>query len=202
MRRYLMPEDESGNITITFVILILIISVLLVGVLDFGGALTRHTVMQDKLEVAVDNSSKTSSTSMYVKNQTNPEREIATEVVKSLRANGCDDKVDVWVKEASQSQVGDAASRVIGVWVEVSGTYHPMTAGNVIGDMEVKNADGFYLTPYSADSAWRPGNEQNREGRYTAESGTSTITYTHATVPDQVNEQITKGIQSLSGNDA
>lgn len=189
------PADESGNITVTFVLMSVMIACLFAAVLDLGLAYTQHTAQENDLAVALD-TTKTSASGLLIKNSTWPEKEIANEIVTSLRQNGNNDAVTVWVKEASALQVGNPARRAIGVYVEVSGSYKPMSAGNLIGTLEISSAGGHYLIPYSADTAWRPST--SRAGSYSAASNSSSISYSNRAVPSQVNDYINAALQEIN----
>lgn len=190
-----LTDDESGNITVAFVAMTLIIAVLFAAVMDFGMAFAQHNEQENDLAIALD-ATKTSASGLLVKNSDWPEKQIATEIVTSLRTNGCNDAVSVWVKEAPASQVNNSARRAIAVYVEVTGSYSPISAGNVIGQIGVASNDGCYLVPYSADTAWRPAT--SRAGCYKALANGSNITYENKSVPSQVNDLISAAIEEIN----
>lgn len=194
------PADESGNITVASVFMAVVIAFALAAVLDFGCAFAQHAKQEAALAVALDSTS-TSATGLMVKNSDSPERDLAFQVVTALRRNGCGDAVTVYVKEATAKQVGDDSHRALAVYVEVSGTYHPMSAGKLIGDMEVASSDGCYLVPYSADAAWRPSPWPCKA---TSEA-TSDPSFIHcscqstASMPEQVDNLLSAAIEDIKG---
>lgn len=191
--------DESGNVTMMFLAFAMAFMLLLVAVIDFGTAYTQHNIQKDKLAIACDNSSKTTSRGFLVKNSEWPEQEVAKEVISNLRANGCNEAVKVWVREADAGEVGATDSRALGVYVEVIGKFTPITGGSVVGELDITSTDGFYLVPYSSHTIWRPA--KSRPGCYKSDSGSSNITYEEGGVPEQVNEQVRAAIRYIATAD-
>lgn len=166
--------DESGNITIAFVFFMVIICTLLVGIFDLSGALATRSSMENDLAAAIDET-KTSSNALIVKNSDDPGKTIAEQVVKSIRQNGSNGKVSVWVSEADSSKVPEDM-RAIAVWVMLEGSYEPMTMGKLLDEIGLAAVDGCYLIPYSANKAWRPATS-NLTGAYVAEADSSSVTF-------------------------
>lgn len=190
----LQPTDERGDVMVASVIMMLLAAIILLGILDLGMAFAQHNAQENDLAVALD-TTKTSSSGLLMKNSDWPEKQIATEIVTSLRENGCSDAVAVWVKEATASQVGNSTRRAIAVYVEVSGSYTPTLAGNIIGQIGIKSGDGCYLIPYSGDTAWRPAT--SRAGCYKALANSSTIAYESKTVPSQADDLLSAAIEEI-----
>lgn len=190
----LMPTDEHGDIMVASAIMMFLVAIILLGILDFGMAFAQHNAQENDLAVALD-TTKTSSSGLLMKNSDWPEKQIATEIVTSLRENGCSDAVSVWVKEAPASQVDDSTRRAIAVYIEVSGSYTPALTGNVIGQIGIKSSDGCYLIPYSGNTAWRPAT--SRAGCYKALANSSNITYESRAVPSQVDDLISKAVEEI-----
>lgn len=185
------PSDESGNITIAFVFFMIIICTLLVGVFDLSGALATRSSMENDLAAAIDET-KTSSNALIVKNSDDPGKSIAEQVVKSVRQNGSNGKVSVWVAEADSSKVPEDM-RAIAVWVMLEGSYEPMTMGKLLDKIDLAAVDGCYLIPYSANKAWRPATS-NLVGAYVADADFSSVSF-NASSASEVPEALANQLQ-------
>lgn len=186
-------RDESGNITIAFAILMTMLLVLFVGVADLGGAWATRSAMENDLAAAMDQR-KTTSEGLVTKNVTG-DRFVARSIVESLRRDGFDGKVTVWVAEAEAGSV-PSDRRAIGVWAWTETTYEPMTLGRLMGEVGLAAQEGCHLVPYSAGTAWRP-NDQERFTKLVAEAGSSTLSLTSASAdlaPQQVKEELAKAV--------
>lgn len=189
--------DESGGITIVFAALITLLLVLFVGVMDLGGAWATRSAMENDLAAAMDQR-KTTAEGLVTKNVSG-DRFVAEGVVESLRRDGFDGKVTIWVAEAKASDV-PSDRRAIGVWAWTSTTYEPMTMGKLMGRVDLAAQEGCHLVPYSAGTAWRQ-NGQERVTRLVAEAGSSTLSETREsmdTAPQQVRDELAKAVAEAS----
>lgn len=188
---------ESGNITIAFAILMTILLMLFVGVADLGGAWATRSAMENDLAAAMDQR-KTTAEGLVTKNVSG-DWFVAEGIVESLRRDGFDGKVTIWVAEAKAGSV-PADRRAIGVWAWTSTTYEPMTLGRLMGEIDLAAQDGCHLVPYSAGTAWRQ-NGQERVTKLVAEAGSSTLVETGAsmdTAPQQVRAELAKAVNEAS----
>ncbi len=182
--------DEAGNITIGFLACVLLVSVMLVGVIDLGGAFATRSNMENDLAVAVD-STKASGSGLVTKNADDPGKAIAEQVVSSLRQNGTKGRVCVWVEEAPASAVPQTM-RAIGVYVTLEGKYVPMTLGKLLNEISLGCENGCSVVPYSIEKAWRPATDVC--GVYVAEEGASDVVFTSHTT-DEVPAALTERVQ-------
>ncbi len=204
------PTDEGGNITITAVLMCLLACFLLVGVADLACAMSRHSVQENAARLACD-SLEVGDYSLVVKNSDNPEEKIAQYIASSIvRSEAAEnkaptsanfwqagstvddtytdsskfhyDEITVWVKEADAKDVGDETRRAIAVYVQVKGSYSPMSLGITGSAFDITSTAGCYLIPYSGTTAWRPET-----------SATGSYTYKDYTLRQLLNEEKTYG---------
>lgn len=196
MRRKLNP-DESGNITLASLFMMMILVVFMVGMIDLGLAWAKANQQEDLVAVACDEA-KTSSTALVIKNDSWPEQLLSQQVCKSLRTNGWTGEITVYVEELPKSTSGLPSSRrVMAACVEVDGDYRAMTAGL---DIKLPVTESFYLVPYSPSEAWRPAT--SRTGKYTLAANTSAayrsnVKYTaqsHYQMPQKLKDSLDAGL--------
>lgn len=194
MRR---SPDESGNITLASLSMMMILVVFMVGMVDLGLAWAKANQQEDLVAIACDES-KTSSTALVVKNDNWPEQLMAQQICKSLRSNGWAGQVTVYAEELPSSTQGLLPSRrVLAACVEIDGGYKAITAGL---DIPLPTSESLYLVPYSPSEAWRPATR--RTGKYTLEANTSAahrsnIKYTeqsHYQMPQKLKDSLDAGL--------
>lgn len=192
-----MGKDESGNITIAFAVLVSLLLMLFVGVMDLGGAWATRSAMENDLAAAMDQR-KTTSEGLVTKNVSG-DWFVAEGIVDSLRRDGFDGQVTIWVAEAAAADV-PSDRRAIGVWAWTSTTYEPMTLGRLMGEVGLAAEEGCHLVPYSAGTAWRQDGRE-RVTRLVAEAGSSTLSETRedmSAAPRQLRDELAAAVAEAS----
>lgn len=192
------PASERGET----LILCISIAFVLLACLTIGFDLPRAIaakIDQERALALARQAEMTPAVGAIAKNSRDPGAVIAAELVRSLRAQGCSDRIEVWFHELPADEL-PAGKRVYGCEVALRTDLDPVFA-RVLGVTDANVASSIVLLsmPYAETTAWRPADV--RTGVYTAQSAGKSLTFetkTYAELPGPLRAELAQGARQAN----
>lgn len=183
------PREERGSVSPLGVALVFALLAALAFTVDLSAAMAQAARQNEYVQTARETVEETGN-GFLIKNAEDPFKELSQQVVDSLRKQGYDGSVFVFMTEAPQGYSPAAGKslpddrRVIGYTVVLSGNKAPSVFSKLMGKngQDVKTDKTMTTVLYSSGTCWRPAGEIDYlyNGIYqslaVAPAGKSTIT--------------------------
>lgn len=175
------PECERGE-TLIFCIALMIVFIAFLAIgFDLPRAIMAKTEQESALNLARQ-AEISPAIGIVAKNSDDPGQRIAAELVRSMRAGGYTDKVEVWFYEVPAAEL-PKTKRVYGYEVILESDLDPFFA-RVFGATNIHVASSLVSlsAPYADVAVWRPASV--RSGVYSAQADRATINFSSKTLAD------------------
>lgn len=146
-----VPRTDSGNITVTTVMVVIPLALLIVLALSAGAAYARWATLSSSLAAARE-TTMTAGFQMMLKSSSEPGRLIASKLASELRQAGVDDELTVWFAESQSASLGDT-TRALAYYAILKTTYGE---GTLFGAIEIPCATTASIVPYAATRVYKP----------------------------------------------
>lgn len=192
------PTRERGETLILCIAIVIVLFAFLAVGFDLPRAIAAKTEQESALNLA-RGAEMTPAIGVIAKNSDDPGALVAAELVRSLRAGGYEDRIEVWFHEVPASEL-PANRRVFGYEVVLRSDLDPVFA-RVLGatDMHVASSLVSLSMPYAETATWRPTNA--RTGVYAAQSGSASITFqtkTYGDLPSALRRELAQGTEQAN----
>lgn len=183
-------RDERGSAAPLVAALCLLLAFFCAVAVDLSGAFLVRESLANDLAAAKDEASAPQN-SIAMKNAEDPGAEIAATLARSLRSNGYQGEIEVWVCEAPASEVPERR-RALAWGAQISTSYETYFARAVgVGDIDVATSICASAVPYSSGRAWRPA-QTGLGGKYEFAAGSSPedFSFSKATSESQLPKEV------------
>lgn len=154
-------QPDRGSVAPAAAVLSLVMVVMLALAVDLAVAYGVSVRSASNVAIA-EEEAVAGGSGFALKNSDDPGRDIAIQIMKSIRSQGSAAAVTVWFWEAPAGYFGSggalpAGRRLMVVGVEAVEEYEPVSARAFgAGPWSVAAGGTFSIAPYSEDEAWRP----------------------------------------------
>lgn len=198
MRAPSNPTRERGETLILCIAIVLVLLAFLAIGFDLPRAVAAKTEQESALNLARE-AETAPAIGIVAKNSDDPGALVAAELVRSLRAGGYEDRIEVWFHEVPAADLPENR-RVFGYEAVLRTDLDPVFA-RVLGatDMHVASSLVSLSMPYSETATWRPTNA--RTGVYTAQSGSESIAFqtkTYSDLPSALRRELAQGTEQAN----
>lgn len=192
------PMKERGETLILCIALVVVFLAFLAVGFDLPRAITAKTEQESALNLARE-AETAPAIGIVAKNSDDPGALIAAELVRSLRAGGYADRIEVWYTEVPASEL-PANRRVFGYQLILESDLDPIFA-KVVGASNVRVASSLVSLsmPYAETSVWRPA--AARTGVYTAQADSASIAFASKSrndLPSALRSELAQGTQKAN----
>lgn len=162
-RRLESEGAEKGNILITFLFILLVLVLAIGMALEFGTAYGVQTMRDNDVAIARE-TTLGSGFGLQLKSSDDPAQDLAYEIHKSLRENGCGGEVKLYFYEVGPTGSFDTkslddrdATRAMAYVAELNSTYSPAVfAQAYFGTLKLCSRTYCTLTPYAPLKTYKP----------------------------------------------
>lgn len=192
------PTRERGETLILCIAIVIVLFAFLAVGFDLPRAIAAKTEQESALNLARE-AEMTPAIGVIAKNSDDPGALVAAELVRSLRAGGYEDRIEVWFHEVPAADLPENR-RVFGYEVILVSDLDPVFA-RVLGatDMHVASSLVSLSMPYAETATWRPTNA--RTGVYAVQSGSTSITFqtkTYSDLPSALRRELSQGTEQAN----
>lgn len=192
------PTKERGETLILCIALVVVFLAFLAVGFDLPRAIAAKTEQESALDLARE-AEMAPAIGIVAKNSDDPGALIAAELVRSLRAGGYADRIEVWFTEVPASEL-PANRRVFGYQLILESDLDPVFA-KVVGASNVHVASSLVSLsmPYAETSVWRPA--AARTGVYTARADSASIAFASKSpndLPSALRSELAQGTQTAN----
>lgn len=192
------PMRERGETLILCIAIVLALLAFLAMGFDLPRAIAAKTEQESALALARE-AEMTPAIGIVAKNSDDPGALIAAELVRSLRAGGYGDHIEVWFHEVPANELPQN-KRVFGYEVILKTSLDPVFA-RVLGatDMHVASSLVSLSMPYAETTTWRPANA--RTGVYFAQKNSESIAFatrTYGDLPSALRGELAQGAEQAN----
>lgn len=192
------PTRERGETLILCIAIVLVLLAFLAIGFDLPRAIAAKTEQESAMNLARE-AEMAPAIGIVAKNSDDPGALVAAELVRSLRAGGYEDRIEVWFHEVPTGDLPENR-RVFGYEVILISDLDPVFA-RVLGvtDMHVASSLVSLSMPYAETATWRPTNA--RTGVYAAQSGSESVTFqtkTYSDLPSALRRELAQGTEQAN----
>lgn len=192
------PTNERGETLILCIAIALVLLAFLAIGFDLPRAIAAKTEQESALDLARE-AEMTPAIGVIAKNSDDPGALVAAELVRSLRAGGYEDRIEVWFHEVPAREL-PANRRVFGYQVVLRTDLDPVFA-RVLGatDAHVASSLVSLSMPYAETATWRPSSA--RTGVYAARGGGASIAFatkSYSELPSALRRELAQGIEQAN----
>lgn len=192
------PTRERGETLILCIAIVFVLLAFLAVGFDLPRAIAAKTEQESALNLARE-AEMAPAIGVVAKNADDPGALVAAELVRSLRAGGYDDRIEVWFHEVPAADLPENR-RVFGYEVILISNLDPVFA-RVLGATDARVASSLVSLsmPYAETTTWRPTNA--RTGVYAAQSGSESVTFqtkTYSDLPSALRRELAQGTEQAN----
>lgn len=192
------PTKERGETLILCIALAVVFLAFLAVGFDLPRAIAAKTEQESALGLARE-AETAPAIGIVAKNSDDPGALIAAELVRSLRAGGFTDRIEVWFAEVPASEL-PASRRVFGYQLILESDLDPVFA-RAVGASNVHVASSLVSLsmPYAETSVWRPA--AVRTGVYTVQAASASIAFSSKSpndLPSALRSELAQGTREAN----
>lgn len=192
------PTRERGETLILCIAIAVVLLAFLAVGFDLPRAIAAKTEQESALNLARE-AEVAPAIGVVAKNSDDPGALIAAELVRSLRAGGYEDRIEVWFHEVAANNL-PANRRVFGYELVLRTDLDPVFA-QALGatDAHVASSLVSLSMPYAETATWRPSSA--RTGMYAAQGGSTNIAFatkSYGELPSALRRELAQGIEQAN----